>query len=378
MSNCSVVFIETGLKINIPDLKERSASIFPFWGNYTFIDFHMSQLDFSDVDRKMLILERKYFDSVPKIRTKLYNSSMEIIRLENSIEEFIEILESLETDNIIITSTSYIALFDTPKIKGLMENPVKNIIKISIDNTPVDLFLVNKKYFIDILSRSISHSRWKDDFSSYLFDETLHSNFDSIIDIPGYFIFSNNLMQLYKTHLWLIRNLKNENILNTFRKLHHIELENPNSTITKHGNVINSLICAGVEVSGHVENSIIFPGVKIKRNARVIDSVIMSNNRIGSQSVIINSLILPFDREFMKNINTIEDKTEIGSNKSSQIKNSKFPEQITDGLTVIGIDTIIGREIRIEPGSYVIGNINFKTLEKEKKIAKGSFFSNRE
>ncbi len=377
MSKCSVIFIETGLSINIPDLKEKSASIFPFWGNYTFLDYHMSQLNLQDIENKFIILDKKYFPIFPVLRSKLYDVDINIVQLENSVEGFIELIESLETENLIISSMSYIAIFEKEGIADLIQKPVKTITKISIDKTPVDLFIVNRNFFIKILSNSIFQSRWKENFSSYLFNETLHSNFDDIIDIPGYFIFNNNLMQLYESNLWLIRNIKNELVLNTFRKLSDIELENPNSTITKHGNVINSFISSGVEVSGYVENSIIFPGVRIKKNAEIINSVVMNNNKIGSNAIIINSLIMPFSKEFMKNINTIEDKAEIGDS-SSQIKNKEFPEQILNGITVIGIDTIIGKGIRVEAGSYVKGNFNVKKLNNNKIISKGSFILQNE
>ena len=126
--------------------------------------------------------------------------NIDLIQLENSVEEFLSILQSLETDKLIITSLSYIALFNNLEIKALIEKPVKNITKISIDGTPVDLFIVNKKYFLGLLSKRISQSRWKEAFSSYLFNEILHSNFERIKDIQGHFIFSNNLAKLKSDH----------------------------------------------------------------------------------------------------------------------------------------------------------------------------------
>jgi ADP-glucose pyrophosphorylase len=376
MKNNSVIFIENGLNINIPGLQDRCSSLFPFWGNYKFIDFHISQLE--SFTEKIFILDKKYYDSYNKLRTKFYDIDINLVQLQDSAEEFLQILDSMETGKILITSLSYIALYNIKDILELLDKPVKNITKISIDNTPVDMFIVNKRTFAELISKNISQARWKDDFFTYLFKEILHSNFDTIKNIKGNFIFSNNLNQLYKSNLWLIRNMKNSYILNALRKIQNIDIENNNSTVTKYGNVKNSLISSGVEINGYVENSIIFPGVVIKRNSKIINSVIMNNSRIGSKSVIKNTLVLPFYKEFMKNINTIEDKAEIGSDNSISISNSEFPDHIYNGLTVIGIDTIIGKEFLIKPGSYVLGNITLKNMENKKIIGEGSFISKKE
>lgn len=374
MNQCSVIFIETGLNIDIPDLKNRCSSIFPFWGNYKFIDFHISQLTLTDKIKKMLILDKNYSDAYKELYTRFFDIDISLIQLQNSIEEFLEILRNIEADKLVISSLSFIALYNESDLINIINKPVGNIIKISIGNTPVDMFVVNKKYFIGLLSESITQSRWKETFLSYLFTEILHSNFSKIKNIPGYFIFSNNLNNFYKANLSLINNFNKNYIQNTFIKLNNIYPDdNHNSTITKYGYVKNSLISSGVEINGFVENSVIFPGVITKKNSKIINSVIMNNNRIGSKAVIKNTLVLPFYREFMKNINSIEDKSEIGSENSQQIKNSEFPDHIPGSMTVIGIDTIIGREIIVEPGCYVSGNITVKNMENKKIVPEGTY-----
>ena len=46
----------------------------------------------------------------------------------------------------------------------------------------------------------------------------------------------------------------------------------------------------GCEIEGEVKNSIIFPGVKIGKNSKIFNSVIMPNTTI-EESVIINKAI---------------------------------------------------------------------------------------
>ena len=54
----------------------------------------------------------------------------------------------------------------------------------------------------------------------------------------------------------------------------------------------NCLVSKGCEIYGEVENSIIFPGVKIAEKARVVNSIIMANCIIENQVIINKSIVL--------------------------------------------------------------------------------------
>jgi glucose-1-phosphate adenylyltransferase len=51
-------------------------------------------------------------------------------------------------------------------------------------------------------------------------------------------------------------------------------------------NVINSLISPGCSIKGHVDNSVLSPGVIVEEGASISNSIIMYNTWIGKQSVI--------------------------------------------------------------------------------------------
>ena len=71
----------------------------------------------------------------------------------------------------------------------------------------------------------------------------------------------------------------------------------------------NALISEGCEIYGQVENSIIFPGVKIAEKARVIDSILMSGVSV-EDNVIINKAII-LENAVIKSNNVIGDGNEI-------------------------------------------------------------------
>lgn len=65
----------------------------------------------------------------------------------------------------------------------------------------------------------------------------------------------------------------------------------PPQYIAPNAKVSNSLIDEGCEIQGEVRNSVIFSGVKIGKNSKVIDSVVMKNSII-EDDVFIEKLIL--------------------------------------------------------------------------------------
>lgn len=66
----------------------------------------------------------------------------------------------------------------------------------------------------------------------------------------------------------------------------------PAQHIGEHAVLKNCLVSEGCEIYGEVENSIIFPGVKIAEKARVVNSIIMANCIIENQVIINKSIVL--------------------------------------------------------------------------------------
>lgn len=99
--------------------------------------------------------------------------------------------------------------------------------------------------------------------------------------------------------------------------------------------VVNSLVYNGCTVEGRVENSILFPRVRVDKGATVRDSIIFYNNRIG-ENCRLHRVI-------------------------SDINNRFDPETIADGeedkagsdLTVIGADNAIPAGTVIGPGAIL-------------------------
>ncbi len=124
-------------------------------------------------------------------------------------------------------------------------------------------------------------------------------------------------------------------------------------------------------MEGEVEDSILFPNVHIRKNARVSRSIVMNGNRVGAGGDLQNALVLPFSAELSRTTANIGDNCSIGS-KSSTARNVDFPDQIRDGLTVIGMNSEIPAGLRLEAGVCIGPGVTTSMLRKMKLVKKGT------
>jgi ADP-glucose pyrophosphorylase len=142
--------------------------------------------------------------------------------------------------------------------------------------------------------------------------------------------------------------------------------------VAQSGCVRSSLLSGGSEVAGLVENSVIYPGVSIAPGARVQDSVVMSHNHVGRGATLQKALVLP-GRDRIRSHPTVEEKVTIGGG-TSNVSNSRFPEQIHDGITVLGPGVELPRGITVDQGCYLSASYPAASLRKLRKLARGSSY----
>lgn len=125
--------------------------------------------------------------------------------------------------------------------------------------------------------------------------------------------------------------------------------DSPSAYFSRSSKVSNSIIARGCIIEGHVQNSILSPGVKVHRNTVVSDSVVFHDTIIGS-NVVINKCIID------KSVD-IGNSVVIGVGKS--IPNKTFPNHLSTGITLIGkkvsiaSNINIGRNCIINPGVHL-------------------------
>ena len=122
-------------------------------------------------------------------------------------------------------------------------------------------------------------------------------------------------------------------------KVYSRNMGKPPHYIGEQGKVINSIITEGCEIYGTVENSIIFPGVKICQDTIVKDSIIMANSYIGEKGSVLYSII---DENVV-----VGDRVNIGEDKET-----------AKGLAVIARDLVISNGVTIASDVMISENID--------------------
>lgn len=131
--------------------------------------------------------------------------------------------------------------------------------------------------------------------------------------------------------------------------------------------VISSIISEGCEISGGVENSVIFQGVKVGNGCVIRNSIVMTNSVIEDNSTIENAIIA--ENVFIsKNV-----KIGVGENAPNQLDSNVYAGDIT----VVGMEakipqgTVVGKNCVIGIG---VNESDFESLE----IPSGSFVLHKE
>jgi hypothetical protein len=370
MVNYTLILFDRGIDIHISQYKEWRASSFPFWGDYTCLDFFLTQFNAAEESKKVLIIEdgnRKsnYLLQPHWAADKAYSEIQQV----SNLETLIQIIEAQTTPYILLSPLSYIPLIDKEGLLQLMQAE-HQLVKVSINNIPIDLYIAERTRLVGTIRSFLNRSTWQTDFIHFLFTDILNTSFGEIRNLVGRILYQNNLTDLYKSHIQLINKVEDTWLQKGMNEMLQLGFERDMSFITKDGHIRQSILSSKVRIEGYVENSFIFPGVIIEKKTRVINSVIMNNNHIGKNSIIQNTLILPYTREVMKGNANIEDKVCIGDS-SRQVKNTKYPEQIYDGLTVLGINSEIPRGLIVEQGCYLEGELPAGVLKKMAKVKKG-------
>ena len=137
------------------------------------------------------------------------------------------------------------------------------------------------------------------------------------------------------------------------------EVEVPPTKICNQATVTNCLLSSGCKIEGHVERSILSPGVQVAEGATVRDSIIMDNTEIGRDSVIDHAIL---DKEVV-----IEPNCHIGFGDDYHV-NRNNPKILSSGMTIIGKHAVIPTKYRIGRNCIIYDNVvesDFSAVEVE-------------
>ena len=118
--------------------------------------------------------------------------------------------------------------------------------------------------------------------------------------------------------------------------------------ISPNVSISNSMITEGCEINGDVKHSIIFHNVKIGKNSKITDSIIMNNVVIGD-NVIINNAVVGDDAVISNDV-----RINTRGVETPEYVNTKI---CSNDLSLIGTGVVIGKGVKIGKLSMITKNI---------------------
>jgi glucose-1-phosphate adenylyltransferase len=119
--------------------------------------------------------------------------------------------------------------------------------------------------------------------------------------------------------------------------------DRPPVIIQRGARVVQSFLAADTIIEGRVEESVLSPGVRIGKGAQVINSIIMHDCQIGARAYL-NRVILD------KKVRVGEQARIVGQ---ADLPNREFSGHLKEGLTLIGKGASIPPKIRIQGNTII-------------------------
>jgi hypothetical protein len=373
MKAYSVYLLEAGCPAEPPVFpKSIPSSQFPFWGHYCFYDFAVANLDGAPEGSLHVVGESRFRGLQELVSARSLPAELHLLEAPDGLQD---LLAGDPAERVLLYPLSQVFLADPRALLQRLERPAAEVTRLSVDHTATDLYLVRRKTLLRLL-KEIPPGGGPG--LGEAVNRLLAARFELMEDLPGLALFQNSLMQMYGGNLWLCAQLGSSELESRFTHLNRGHMPGGEIRIERGGTVKSSFLAADTVVEGYVEDSVLFPGVSVRRGAVVYQSIVMSGNCIGTKAQVSRALILPHfgengsgsprSRQAVANIG--EDSL-IGL-RASAAANLKYPAQLRDGLTVLGAGVRVPRGFIIGPGCLVGAEVSPQQLRGLKELRKGS------
>jgi hypothetical protein len=346
-------------------------SLLPFWGDYCLADFMLANVGPGPDVTVTIVLDDVSRSVQQALGARWKKSSARIHVLEGGNAELARLISSSGADTIILAALTSIFVVDSDVLLARAAATGGQLVKFSIERTPVEVFAAEKGRLAELLEDAASRPTGGVPSRRALFDGAMHAGIDLLEDLPGELLFQNDLMDYYRNNMWLLGNSTGGHYHRTVARLPALNDKGQESRIGERGSVNGSWIASGVEVEGSVDTSVLFPNVVIHRNAVVSRSLVLSGNRIGAGAEVQGAMILPYAADAPRPSANIGENCSIGVH-SSTMKNADYPVHIRDGLAVVGMNADIPSGFKAEGGSYIAPGTSATVLRKLKVLRRGT------
>jgi glucose-1-phosphate adenylyltransferase len=218
------------------------------------------------------------------------------------------------------------------------------------------IYVFNTEFLLEYLEEDAHNPDSAHDFGLNIIPRMVETRQAYAYPFTSYWADIGTLDSYWKTNLALLGDEPVFQLHNPSWPIHTRAVQKSPTSVRPAGRVMNSLISEGCIIEGEVMHSVLSPGVCIERGAVVRDSVIMNDTIIRSGAIICGCVI---DEEVC-----IGADAHLGAG-GDLTPNQNEPEMLKNGITVIGkgahipAGLVVGRNCRIDPD---VGPKDFETL----------------
>lgn len=328
---------------------------FPLLANGVVADFALASLQGS-CGRVRIVVDHDAKPLAAALAGRWRGRPVEVHVLENGLAGLHRLLAAEEAERLLVGSLSAAWLLDPGAAGTLAETAGASVAKASVGRTPVELYGCRRDRLLGLLEAAAPRLARARRSRELLFDGLLTGALDSLEEVPGDLLFLNDLTDLHRRTLALAGH--EPAALRLLARLPDSTEPASEARIAEKARAVSSWIAPGAEVEGTVEGSVVFPGAAVCRGAHVVNSVLMNGVVVGTGATVQNVLALPHAAEgptartAARSAPTIGERCTVGS-RASTAANAAYPEQIRDGLTVIGMGVALPAGVRVEAGCLV-------------------------
>jgi len=186
----------------------------------------------------------------------------------------------------------------------------------------------------------------------------------SAYQFSGYWLDIGTVRSYYTASLELLGERPRLKLYSLMSPVLTVPDDNPPLVVTEEAHVTNSLICNGCVVRGTVRSSILSPGVKVERGARVENSIVFHDCVIDRGAEV--------DRSILDKGVVIGPRARIGSGDAT-VPNQLQPSYLNFGVTLIGKKTIVPAGMTIGTNCLVSGTLEQGLVPKQ-DVKDGGFY----
>lgn len=291
----------------------RTFAAVPFGGRYRLVDFMLSNLVQSGIHSVALFPRKNYRSLLDHLGS---GKEWDLDRKRDGLFVFPPKIDEQESQQSIVaqlryhidyflrSTQKYAVIGNNSTICSLNFQDVLNhhirsnaqITEVYHEGKSLQIYVLETALLIDLIYQGSSPVNTISEFiqyhsSKYHLSRYEHVGYTAVIsDVASYF---NRSMEILNPQIWKQIFIKDRPIFTKVK-------DEPPTRYMKTAVVKNSMIANGCVIEGHVENSIIFRGVKIEKGTVVKNSIVMQKSIVKENS-LLNYVILDKDVKVERN-----------------------------------------------------------------------------